>query len=246
MGFENFSTMLVGVKRGPNGEADFSQAAVWRPEIKNKSESIEKPALSEAEAQSLYMQLVTCSEFEKKIRIGQAAKQRGVRPEQILREVKEQAKRCIRSKEKGDLRHFHRTSLEKFRMIVEKGKMLSRSRLRQAVPEIQLTGFSARDDVMMTRDKFDAAGKMREPGFSDREVVGASGKGVILVFKESIMDRRDYDAVGLYPTISELPLAEYCEVVLADSSADCEAARRILADNKLNIPVELKSEWQRK
>ena len=61
---------------------------------------------------------------------------------------------------------------------------------------MKISAWSSSDNVMMTRDKFDSKGNLFSPGFSDNEVVGASGADVTLVFREDVMDSDNYDSIG--------------------------------------------------
>ena len=45
------------------------------------------------------------------------------------------------------------------------------------------------------------------------------------------MGRENYDAIGQYPTISDLPLTDYCEVILADSPQIYGEVKQILSKN---------------
>ena len=89
----------------------------------------------------------------------------------MLKEIREYIKSVIREREKGDLRHFHRTSMENFEVIVETERLLSRSKLKEIRPDVVIPGRSASDDVMMTRDVYDSDGKLIRPGFDSHEVV---------------------------------------------------------------------------
>lgn len=239
---------VVGIEKKSDGSPDYSRAASFNP-VKEVAEQEEKkdmqPILSEKELQSLSMQLLTTSEFQKNIRLKQIANQKETSPEQILQEIRKYAKIQIRNKEKGSLRHFHRTSPQNFQTIAEMGRLISRSRLKKERPDHSIPGWSSSDDVMMTRDKYSSNGDMVQPGFYSQEVVGASGSGIMLVIKDSIMDREDYDATGDYPTISDLPLEEYCEVILVNSQKEEKQVEQILSTNNLNIPISLKSTWKR-
>lgn len=185
------------------------------------------------------------SDVLKKIKIRQIAKQKNVERAQILQEIRNYAKSQIRERENGPLRHFHRTSMANFEIISDLGALMSRTELKKKKPNIKLLGWSASDDVMMTRDKYNVEGNLVKLGLSDDEVVGAIGAGVVLVFKDEIMNADDYDAIGQYPTMSNLPIQQYCEVILADSEETLHAIRSVLLKKNLHIPVALRSDWRR-
>ncbi len=248
---------VVGVEQLPDGTVDYSHAATLRPiiegEVSNETSSVRNDikdtlggnVLSKEELGSIYLQLKYLNGLHKRIRIGQIAKSKSVTPEQIFQELNTYRKFVIREKEKGNIRHFHRTSIKNFKSIAEVGRLLSRTKLKEIKPGINIPMWSSSDNIMMTRDKYDTNGNMIEPGFHEQEVVGASGTGVVLVFRDDIIDKEDYDATGVYPTAGELSLSEYCEVILVDSEKDLQEVEQILLQNNLKIPVALKTEWQR-
>lgn len=233
--------LIVGAKKNPDNSIDYSHAAVLlEPQSENPN-----MALTENEIKGICQQFLQYTESHKNIRLRQIAKEKQITPEKILEEVRLYSKTKIKEREKGELRHYHRTSIENFRKIAGLGKLLSRSKLRELDPDIKMPGWSSSDDVMMTRDHYDLGGNLTQPGFYEHEVVGASGGGVMLVFQDKIMNRADYDSTRQFPTISELPLEDSCEVILADSDSDKKEIEIILSSNHLNIPVVIKSNWSR-
>lgn len=236
---------------------DLNRQIYWRWDIwakeKREVEAIQKDlknspdnksVLNENELKNLCFQLSWLNELQKLIRISQIAKQKWTTSEIILSEIRNYKKRQIREKEKWNLRHYHRTSIDKFRTIAEIG-LLSRSKIKKLRPDIFLPGWSASDNVMMTRDKYDLTWKITEAWFSSNEVVWASGSEIILVLKDNIMNKDDYDSIWAYPTISELSLNEYCEVILLKDPANLLKIKTILQNNNLDIPVMLLDDWKR-
>jgi len=201
--------------------------------------------LDASEARGLLSRLaLSPTEHGKKMLITQIAKSNGVTYEDLLAELRTHARENIRAREKGNLRHYHRTSFERFQSVVGYGGLMSRSVLREKHPEIDLPGWSASDSVMMGRDKFDSNGKVLAKGIDTVENAGASGKGVIFVFKEDLMNLSGYDAMGEYPTIDDLPLKGYCEAVLVYNGEDARKARRLLDDAGLtDVKVSMKDAW---
>ena len=179
------------------------------------------------------------------IRLRRFAREKGVSPEQLLREVNLYSVSEIQKKEKGEIRHFHRTSVDSLISMIQMGRMLSRSKLRELRPDLQLPAWSASDNVLMTRDQFDADGKLVLPGFHNGESYGASGSGVLMVFKDTVMQNETYNAVDSYPSVADLPIEEHCEVILVDSQEDRKKIEETLRDNSRSIPVMMKSEWRR-
>ena len=210
-----------------------------------KVEKCVNSIFSKEELKSLSQQFLMITEFQKNIRLKQIAKKKQVPTEQILREVRLYKKEIIRNRETWIIRHFHRTSMKNFQLIAERGKLLSRSKLKEEGLNRELAKWSSNDDIMMTRDKFDTKWNIVEFGFHEKEVIWASWLGVILVFKEDIMDKNDYDITGLYPTVSDLSLQEYCETILVNSEEDLKNIEKILWINNLNISIHIKNDWKR-
>jgi hypothetical protein len=130
--------------------------------------------------------------------------------------------------------------------IASDDRFLSRTEIKRRHPEVDVSAWSASEHVMLTRDKFNVGGELLEAGFADEEVVGASGSGVVIVFKSSVMDAKNYDASQTYPRISDCSFSDVCEVVLVSRVEDIAIAQSLLVSNNLgNIPVVLKSEWSR-
>lgn len=214
----------------------------------NEGENFEQsdaPVLSESELRNISQYLLSQTEFGINLRLKQIAKEKNSTPEEILKEINQFKIATIREREKGEKRHFHRTSIDALKIIAEIGRLVSRSKLKEERPDIKIPGWSSNDNVMMTRDSFDEKGNLINPGFSDKEVVGASGKGVILVMREDIMNSDNYDISSHYPTVSDLPLEGYCETILAESDKDKEEVEKILEENNISIHVLLKSKWTR-
>ncbi len=204
--------------------------------------------LTEADCKRLWglMQNVG-SETQKNWIVRQESKKSGLPPEVILRDVRMFTKNQIRQREKGQLRHYHRTSMDNLRLIAKSGRMLSRSKLQKLYPEIKLPGWSSSDDVMFTRDKYSMEGKLIMPGLDRKDSVGASGHAAILVFKSTIMNQDDYDAIRMYPTISDMRVADHCECILGETMEDVNRIRQTIAGTDLqNIPVLLRSNWEKR
>lgn len=244
---------IVGAKKNADGSWDYSKAASFlnsSSELLDKTKaSLEKNLsqniLSEKEVKNLCRMLHVETEFWKNIKLRQIAKQKSVNPEQILQEVRIYVKSVVRENEKWQLRHYHSTSMEKFQIIAQMRRLLSRSKLKKLKPDIDIPKWSASDDVMMTRDKYNSEGKLMTPGFRENESVGASGSDILLVLRDSIMEKKDYDVTSMYPTISDLKLNDYCEVILVESNQDYQKLQKILSKNKLNIAISLKNTWKR-
>jgi len=175
--------------------------------------------------------------------LGQKAKTSGVSKEDVLREVREYAKSKINFPEK--VTYFHKTSIKNFQNIVEMGSLLSRSEIKKQKPDFELSAWSASNEVMMTKDVFDLNGELISRGLSEHDV-GASGGGVTLVVDSRVTATDNFDTTGEYPTISNAPLSNVCNVVLVGNKDDAELVEKILSKNKMiNITVALEQDWKR-
>jgi len=239
---------LVGVEKKIDGTIDQSKAlelidkkTVPAPDQKPETES---KRLSNEFLQSLTQNLSSYSKFEKNLRLNQIAKAESLSPEEIIKQANEFLKTKVREDEKGELLHFHRTSLENLRTIAEMGRLLSRSKVKELRPDVKLSQWSASDNVMMTRDKYDKEGKLIIPGFSEHGV-GASGSSVTLVLKENIMDSDNYDMTNHYPTVADVNIQDYVKEILGQTPQDCEKIKEILKQNNLDLPVTLAETWKR-
>jgi hypothetical protein len=201
--------------------------------------------LSREEVRSLYQQAAHETEFRRALLIKQVAREKDIDPALVRRSLNLHLIEQMSDRERGDMRHYHRTSLENFEHIVERGALMSRTLLEEEGLDAKKGPWSSRDDVMMTRDKFDQEGNLVKPGFSNVESVGGVGKEVMFVFKDNIIDAADYDTTGPYPTISYLPLSEYCEAILVRSDKDVQRVKDHLVQHGLELPVESMHSWQR-
>lgn len=234
---------IAGARIKPDGSLDISKAAVLHNEDSDKTERI----LTENELRNLSNHILSVSEFGKKVALGQIAKEKGTTPDVVHRELNDYKIAKIKTNEKGEIRHFHRTSVQNLKIIAELGQLLSRSKLKEIRPDLELPGWSASDNVMFTRDQFNAEGDLVRRGFTgdENEMIGASGNEVVLVFKQEIMDSDAYDATSNYPSVSNLPLENYCEVILVGTEEDSQQVESILTQYQLQVPIQLKHTWKR-
>lgn len=213
----------------------------------NKGETVNENAevIPEQDVKMLAQQMMTGPTYmQSRLRVAWAAKRHGVDKEALRQQVRNHVKGIIRGREKGPLRHYHRTGMDSFRTIVEEGRILSIPKLKERRSDVEVPRGSVCDDVMFTRDAYDGDGKLYRPGFEPEHRHGASGADVVFVFKDSMMDLDDYDATYSYPTVTELPLEGYCEAILAKDEQTKQMAEGLLREKGLNIPVSLQNEWK--
>ena len=152
----NNEEAVVGVVRNADGSLDYSKSAVMKPRknneenISHSSESLDNekiPVLSQEELASLSRQLLSKSEVARGVRLRQIAKQKDSSPELVLRELNNYIISRVRENENGEIRHFHRTSIDKFRTIAEMGRLVSKTKLSAERPDIEIPVGSTSDTV---------------------------------------------------------------------------------------------------
>jgi hypothetical protein len=234
---------LVGAQRKEDGSLDTSKAMWMLPE-ENKVESHEdEQRLPDDMLEKARRRLR--GPLSGKLRtLKFVAKEFDMPEEVLLRQVREYTSELIRSSENGSLRHYHVTGMENFERIAAEGALLSRTKLKERHPDIAIAKWSASEDVMMTRDKYDQEGKLVREGFSNHGV-GAMSSRILFVFSEDVMTTENYDAINKYPTASEILLEETCEVILVKTEQDKREAQRVLEENDVDVPVMLREEWSR-
>lgn len=141
------------------------------------------------------------------------------------------------------IKHYHRTNLEKFKSIMEKGALLSREELQNQGTDVSKFGWSASKNVQFTRDYFDASGNLSVPGLSEHGV-GNIGRGVVFVFGPELIKVDNYDCFCLYPTVSNAKIKTNCIAILADDESVLQEVQQFLKDHNItDIPVVLRANW---
>ncbi|MBP9762309.1 hypothetical protein KBD34_01690 [Patescibacteria group bacterium] len=234
---------IVGARRNTDGSLDVSRSLIWKKAL--PAQEAPKNIFTPAEIHQL-MNRLNDSTFARQNLLKYLAKQKAAPESEILREFQKAAVKRIKETEPGNLRHYHRTSFEALRTIVETGTLLSRTKIKEKFPGKVMSAWSSSDNIMMTRDMFDRSGKLLNPGYTpDEGGIGASGGSAVLVFRQTIMDQDDYDATRRYPEMSEIPFQEYCEAILVRTEQDQASTEQLLAQHHIHIPVVLASQWKR-
>ena len=141
------------------------------------------------------------------------------------------------------IKHYHRTSLENFKSIIEHGALLSREELEKQGTDTAKFGWSASKNVQFTRDYFDELGNLSVPGLSEHGV-GNIGRGVVFVFGPQLIKVDNYDCFRQYPTVSNAKIKDNCIAVLADDENILKEVQQFLKDhNTGEIPVILRANW---
>lgn len=229
-----FTTRGDGVKKGLIFEK------MLQEEELNKRKNILE-AIPEEQLKNSFFNLLHEDGQRKKLYLLHLARKYDVSAEDLHQKFKEMAKEAILFPEK--VKHYHRTSIDRFKMIVEYGGFLSRAELKKLKPELKLL-WSSNENVMMTRDIYDSDGELVRAGLT-KHGVGASGSGVIFAFGRNIMNVETYDAFGTYPTISSAPLKGNCEAIIIENMNEFENVKKILDSHNLSdIKVLTIEEWQ--
>lgn len=221
----------------------------YMPEEQNPSEAEltatqeqeKAPEIGEEDIRSFIHRIEDQTALMQKYAVRDTARKLKISEDYLLETARRYAAEKIKRQEKGVLYHYHKTNLDALRTIAEDGTMLSRTELQKRHPDMQISGWSSSDDIMMSRDKYDSQGNLTEPGISNYVI--AAGDAT-LVFKPTIMDRKGYNPIGRYPTISNIPVADYTEAVLARDSSAVPAIKEILQQNAVSIPVQTQAEWR--
>ncbi len=205
-----------------------------------KNPDIEGEVIPKSLLQNMSIYLYSNSDFDRALYLERKARELGLTKDELFARVNQFVKDRIRSKEKGPLLHYHKTTLDKFANIVLSGELLSRPILKEKYPDQQLSPSSSSDNVMMTRDIYNADGTLRKPGLLPH--VAAWGE-VAFVFSPSVMDLEGYDATGMYPTASEIPLRETLDTVLVRDEVKLAGVKQLLLDHGIEVPVRTETWW---
>lgn len=142
-----------------------------------------------------------------------------------------------------NIKHYHGTSINNFKSIIENGALLSRDELELRGVDTSKFGWSSSRNVQFTRDYYDEQGNLIRPGLTNHRV-GNINYGVTLVFGPQLFKVNNYDCFSQYPTVSNASIKDNCIAILADSEVILNEIKNILIQNNMtDIPVMLKSNW---
>jgi phosphoribosyl-ATP pyrophosphohydrolase len=164
---------------------------------------------------------------------GHYAKQYNMPKDDFLKEMREYAKEQLICPDK--MRHYHRTSLEKFESIMNTGKLMCRKELaKQGIDTSKLLGSSS-NYVQFTHDYFNKDGELVRPGYLREEGVGAAGNDVVFVFGQKLFEEPGYDCFGLYPTVETASIKDCCIAILARDEKVLEKVQETLKEHKIDF-----------
>lgn len=210
-----------------------------------EEESIVKN-LSETEIRNLivgYRNMAIRGELDAKSFIGSQSKKLGVDKEELETFLKEKGKEEIKSPEK--VLHYHRTSLEYAKKIIETGFLLNRKNIMLNGGDISQLSGSSSANVQFTKDEYDANGRLLSPGFNMEDGKGANSTEVVFVMNPKLMEEESYNCFYRYPIVEKADIRKCCATILAQNPEIQAQIDKCLADKGIRIPTMLQEEFNR-
>ncbi len=262
---------MTGVRVGPDGQLDFSQAAIIRipgqpsaghdktstphesdipadkqEQARQRLDAVRSEALkagvSETELKSwVNMARSNDRPMDRRVVFRSVTRGRDLEPEQALSFVLRYDKETTRAEMATPVFHYHQTGGTGFENIVRHGSVMSSEKQIEAGMTTQKSGSSRPDVVQFTRDSINR-NKELVPGIS-MDVDMGKGGSVTLVFNESIMDDPSYDGATHYPNLPQASL-DYLAAATVDTPEEIPGAQATLAAaGRQDIPVLTRREW---
>ena len=201
--------------------------------------------LSEEEERALiagYRNMAT-RELDAKSFIGSQSKKLGVDKKELEIFLKEKCKEEIKSPEK--VLHYHRTSMEYAKKIIETGYLLNRENMVLNGGDISHLSGSSSANVQFTRDIYDENGMLQLSGFNIGESKGANSMEVVFVMNPKLMEEESYNCVYTYPIVEKADIRECCATILAQNPEIQAQIDKCLADKGMMIPTMMQEEFNR-
>ena len=202
--------------------------------------------LSEAEKKSLiagYQNMTIGGELDAKTYISSEAKKLGVDKKELETFLKEKGKEKIKSPEK--VLHYHRTSMEYAKKIIESGYLLNRKNIILNGGDISHLSGSSSANVQFTRDIYDENGMLQLSGFNMGENKGANSMEVVFVMNPKLMEEESYNSFYRYPIVEKADIRECCATILAQNPEIQAQIDKSLAEKGIMIPTMLQEEFNR-
>ena len=202
--------------------------------------------LSENEIRGLiagYINMATRGELDAKSFIGSQSKKLGVDKKELETFFKEKAKEKIKSPNK--VLHYHRTSLEYAKRIIESGYLLNRKNIILNGGDITHLSGSSSANVQFTKDTYDENGMLQLSGFNIGENKGANSMEVVFVMNSKLMEEESYNCAYTYPIVEKADIRDCCATILAQNPEIQAEIDKCLADKGMIIPTMLQEEFNR-
>lgn len=182
-------------------------------------------------------------EIDAKSFIGSQSKKLGVDKKELETFLKEKCKEEIKSPEK--VLHYHRTSMEYAKKIIESGYLLNRKNIVLNEGDISHLSGSSSANVQFTRDIYDENGMLQLSGFNIGENKGANSMEVVFVMNPKLMQEESYNCVYRYPIVEKADIRECCATILAQNPEIQAQIDKSLAEKGIMIPTMLQEEFNR-
>lgn len=202
--------------------------------------------LSENEIRGLiagYRNMATSGELDAKSFIGSQSKKLGVDKKELETFLKEKAKEEIKSPNK--VLHYHRTSMEYAKKIIETGYLLNRKNIELNGGDISHLSGSSSANVQFTRDIYDENGMLQLSGFTTGENKGANSMEVVFVMNPKLMEEESYNCAYTYPIVEKADISECCATILTQNPEIQAQTDKCLEDKGMMIPTMLQEEFDR-
>ena len=209
-----------------------------------KGTSIE--TLSEEEKQkivSTYKNMSIQGELSANAYISSQAKKFGVDKKELTKFVLEKGKSEIKSPDK--VLHYHRTSIQSFKQIMQTGFLLNRKNMQLNGIDISGLKGSSSPNIQFSRDIYDTNGELQSSGFDINNNLGANSADVVFVMSPELMNEDTYNCFGTYPTVEKADIQRCCATILAKDHNIQMQIESILKGKGLSTRTMLQEEFDR-
>lgn len=239
---ETISIMRTNEQKSHNKTAEKSTSKT--EEKTTEVKGIE--ALSEEETKkmvSAYKSMSNQGELSANAYISSQAKKIGIDKKELTTFIQEKGKEEISSPDK--VLHYHRTSMESFKKIMETGYLLNRKNMQlNGIDTSSLKGSSSAN-IQFSRDVYDEAGELQSSGFDIENNLGASSADVVFVMSPELMKEDTYNCLGMYPTVEKADIQQCCATILAKDPEIQMQIESILKNKNIPIKTILQDEFSR-
>ncbi len=175
--------------------------------------------------------------------IATQAKKLGMDKETLRAYIREQGKSQISHPEK--VLHYHRTSLESAREILESGYLLNRENIKANGGDITHLNGSSSKNVQFSVDRYNKEGNLQSAGFNLEDNLGAASTDIVFVMSPELLKEDSYDCFGMYPTVEKADISQCCATILAKNPETLSQLHEMMAKANIQIPSILQQEFDR-
>jgi len=203
-------------------------------------------ALSEEDTKKIVLAFRSMSnqgELSANAYISSQAKKLGVDKKELTTFIQEKGKEEISSPDK--VLHYHRTSMESFKKIMETGYLLNRKNMQLNGIDISTLKGSSSANIQFSRDVYDEEGKIQSSGFDIEDNLGAASADVVFVMGPELMKEDTYNCLGMYPTVEKADIQQCCATILAKNPEIQMQIENILRNKNMSIKTILKDEFNK-